>query len=304
MPPRKRKIFQDSSKKKKKTDDENMSESYLIEDSQRIVDSDCELEIEGTGTQQMTNEDEDEEKDDSNSTNSDSLLDISSSSSFNLIKFTDLYHDVGLIAHILKDWLYKKQGLPKFIPKRILNKVILDTKLGRIFKERIVKEKDEKLQQEFLQHVFETLVEEKRCNVVYKIINDNKETFQGCFIKAVEYFNDSNLDIFTKITTENMPSATTLSNLLECTVEVAECLKPEEIDIVRQYILNQQEIKLLKSCNCCVQTYINNDLQNHKKTDFKNNFKKIFSEKESLIDTPIYCYDVSSFKKAMEKESM
>ena len=305
MPP-KRKNSGESTKKKKKTKFEN----FFTEDSQKIVESDCESNVseslcnlEGTGTQQFedTDDDDDDKKNQSRSSSPELVIDQKSSSQ-PLFQYANIYHDVNQVAYVLKDWLYKKSGLDTSkIPKNILDKIILDTKDGKIFKEKIKNEKDKKIQQEFLEHIFESLIEERREAIVIENIDDNLPIFQGCFRKAVENFNNTNLDILSEVTPENMPDVATIQDMLECSDQIAECVKPEEIEAIRKFILNQQELRILNSCDCCIKTYINNDLQNHKNIKFALNFQKTYLEKESLTKNPIYCSNFIDFKKAIGK---
>ena len=200
--------------------------------------------------------------------------------------------NIMYFAEALKDWIktpHNDDFTFTSIPLNILDKLIWNEK----WKMELVR--DENLQKKLIHHIIETLYTQSRELFLEKkfgLINFNFK----CFRKTAKHFNTDKVNLFTKITPENMPNSEELSKIYNKREEVCRYLRPEDVETFRNFFLTTYEHRKQVYCDCCIQMYIQTELKDHKDDQFKQSFPTKF-EKDGLSNHGGPVDDYADFQK-------
>ena len=218
-------------------------------------------------------------------------------SKFNVdsINFKNFYLNLGHVSYILRDWIKNKSQL--LIPSELIDCVFTINYNGDLNSFKTQMKLDEHLQRKFLDHILDSLLNESRYNFVSERLN-HLYIRDRCFRELASIFNSKNSDINTKVTSENVPSVTSIMKLFRCSRQIAECITPEEMDAARQFILHQHEIRCKSMCDCCIQTYISKDIDLNTKNKFSSSkkFVKRYNLSNSLVKNPLHVANFEFFQ--------
>ena len=188
-------------------------------------------------------------------------------------RFEKSIYDVRQAYFILKRWMdpTKNFGKEDLIPFEILEKIFL-------CEDNVILQKlnfNREAQKRLLVWIHEKLVEIVRKNLIQEKLSIWEKKPQ-CFAAIANCFNTENCTIFTPITHENIPSIEKLKSLVnESDVEennkVAHVLQSEDIEDIRIWTLKTFETHR-QICECCINTYIQFNLETHPNKEFRKNF--------------------------------
>ena len=109
-------------------------------------------------------------------------------------------------------------------------------------------------------------------NALTNLFNKNQ-----CFRKLASKFNTSNLDILSTITKFNKPTYQEIAKIFDCSEQIASYVTVKTIEKFRKWILHYQKRELLKLCDCCIKTFIKEDLKVYKRRKFTKNLQSVLN---------------------------
>lgn len=228
----------------------------------------------------------------------------------NIIWKTDIFryiYDIRQAVHILRPWIPSVRNPRKFdkIPENIIEQVIRENQ--QTCKSILNSSKLEQL--EFLQAVFEHSVEYSRKQFMDEILDIWMKNHL-CFKKVAKCFNQSYSNILEEVSEFNMPDIDMLVKELSLPKPVIGCVNAGDVEKIRKAALKTSQTLKHQGCDCCVKSYISNELQKHEDKLYKFTFDEVYKSDQlwkSDINIPnggVFISDTKFYDSETEKRTL
>lgn len=216
-------------------------------------------------------------------------------------------YDIRQAAYILKDWLLSFENIETFenIPRAVIDKVIREDQIN--CKEILENSTNEQIV--FLKTLYKNVLNFVRQDFVNEKLNNWMKS-HICFQNVAKCFNSESVNILEEISYINMPDIEMLITELSLPKTLNDCLKSDDIEIIRKTTLKICQEKKNSGCDCCVKRYIMKELENHKDNLYKFTFDEVFKSNqlwESDLNIPrggLLISDTKHYDSEKEKKSL